>query len=167
MLERLPIHPHLLFLLMVTIMATMAIVIRIKSSHKPTSAKKILLPPLGMSTGFVMFLYPKTHIPLTWAILAFLAGAIFLAIPLIITSKFQIIENKIYLKPSRSFFYLLVLLLVVRLSFHSYIEQYISLYQTAGLFFMLAFGMLLPWRVAMYVQFKKFAQQLKAKQTHP
>lgn len=166
MLDRFPIDPKWIVLIVITTMAVLAMLIRMKSIQKPTSAKKILLPPLGMSTGFVMFLYPKTHIPLSWAILAFVAGAIFLAIPLIMTSQFQIIENHIYLKPSRAFFYLLVLLLIVRLSLHTYIEQFISLYQTAGLFFMLAFGMLLPWRIAMYIQYKKFNQQLKAKQTH-
>ena len=159
-------HPQLILFSIIVLMAIMATILRMRSIKKPTSAKKILLPPFGMSTGFIMFLHPKTHIPFSWAICAFVAGAIFLATPLIITSQLQIIENDIYIKPSRSFFYLLVILLIVRLSLHSYIEQFISLYQTAGLFFLLAFGMLFPWRIAMYIQFKKFQQQLKAKQTH-
>ncbi len=166
MLDELPIPPQIIVFTFFIAIAIITLIIRMRAVKRPTSVKKILIPPLGMSTGFVMFLYPKTQIPLSWAILAFMTGAIFLAIPLIKTSQFQIINNDIYLKPSKAFFFLLIFLLIVRLSLHTYIEQYISLYQTAGLFFTLAFGMLLPWRIAMYFQYKKFSQQLRGNQTH-
>lgn len=166
MFDGLPIQPQIAVFIVFITMAITAIIVRMKAIKKPTSIKKILLPPLGMSTGFMMFLYPKTHVPFSWAILAFLAGAIFLAIPLIKTSQFQIVGNDIYLKPSKAFTFLLIFLLIVRLSLHTYIEQYISLYQTAGLFFTFAFGMLLPWRIAMYFQYKKFDRRLKENQSH-
>lgn len=155
----------LIFAIFIT-MAIIMLIIRFKAIKKPTSVKKILLPPIGMSTGFIMFLYPPVHIPWTWAGLAFLAGAIFLAIPLIKTSHFQIVGKDVYLKPSKTFMFLLVFLLVIRLTLHSYLEQYISLYQTAGLFFIFAFGMLLPWRIAMFIQYKKFLQQIEQKHVH-
>lgn len=161
MFDSFPIRPQVAVFLVFISIAIITMFIRLRATKKPTSVKKILIPPLGMSTGFFMFLYPPVHIPLLWAFLAFVAGAIFLAIPLIKTSQFHIVDNHIYLKPSKAFVFLLILLLIVRLTLHSYIEQYISLYQTAGLFFILAFGMLLPWRIAMYFQYRKFNRQLK------
>jgi membrane protein CcdC involved in cytochrome C biogenesis len=145
------------------LMATMVILLRLRATKKPTSAKKIIIPPLGMSTGFLMFLFPPFHIPWSWAILSFLCGALFLSIPLIKTSKFQIINDQIYLKRSRAFVLILVVLLVIRLSLHSYIEQHISIYQTGAIFFILAFGMLLPWRLVMYYQYKQVEKQLARK----
>lgn len=166
MLDALPINPQMVVFGGFVIMALTVMIFRMQAMKRPTSVKKILIPPLGMSTGFVMFLYPPVHIPLTWALLAFAAGAIFLAIPLIKTSQFQIIEDDIYLQPSKAFMFLILFLLIVRLVLHSFIEQYISLYQTAGVFFILAFGMLLPWRVAMYFQYKKCRMQLQESQMH-
>ncbi|SEN03677.1 CcdC family protein [Lihuaxuella thermophila] len=159
----LPVNMHLFAPLALIVMASMVIVIRLRATQKPTSAKKIILPPLGMSTGFLMFLFPPTHIPWSWAILAFLAGVVFFSIPLIQTSKFEVIDDQIYLKRSRAFIWILIGLLVIRLSLHTYIEQHISIYQTGGLFFILAFGMLLPWRLAMFYQYKKLEKQLVSK----
>lgn len=145
---------------MLIIMGSTMAILRIRATKKPTNAKKILIPPIGMSTGFAMFLYPPTHIPWSWAALAFLAGMIFLAIPLIITSRFHIVDGEIYLKKSRAFVFILFILLSARIGLHSYIEQHISIMETAGLFFILAFGMLLPWRMAMYQQYRKLANQI-------
>lgn len=147
----------------VIMMALTVMTLRIRATKKPTSAKKILIPPLGMSTGFLMFVVPMTRIPWSWAAIAFLCGAIFLAIPLILTSNFEVIDQKIYLKRSRAFIFILLALLIIRLSLHSYIEKYISVPQTAGIFFILAFGMLLPWRLAMYMKYKKFERNLLGK----
>ncbi|WP_040948509.1 CcdC family protein [Gorillibacterium massiliense] len=131
------------------------IAIRLKAAKKPTNARKILIPPLGMSTGFLMFVYPPMRIPLLWGLGAFLAGAVFFAYPLIRTSKFTISHGQIYLQRSKAFIVILLTLLVVRVALHGYVEEFVSLQQTAGLFFSLAFGMLLPWRVAMYMGYKK------------
>jgi membrane protein CcdC involved in cytochrome C biogenesis len=155
----LPLHLHIWILVTIFLFAILVIIIRIRASKKPIHTKKIILPPLGMSTGFLMFLYPSTHIPLTWAFIAFAIGAIFLSIPLIQTSKLQIIDHQIYLKRSRAFIFILITLLIVRLSLHTYIAQHISIFQTAAIFFILAFGMLLPWRLVMYYQYRKLQQQ--------
>lgn len=155
-----PFHLNAIFLVMVVVMGTTMAILRIRAAKKPTNAKKILIPPLGMSTGFLMFLYPPTRIPWSWAAIAFLAGALFFAIPLILTSKFHIVDDEIYLKRSPAFVVILLLLLTLRISLHSYIEQHISIMETAGLFFILAFGMLLPWRLAMYFDYRKLNKQL-------
>lgn len=156
-------HLHIIAPFIALVMASIMLVIRVRATKKPTSAKKIILPPLGMSTGFLMFIYPPTHIPWSWALLAFLAGGIFLSIPLIQTSQFHVVDDQIYLKRSRAFVVILVALLVLRLSLHSYIEHHISIYQTAGVFFILAFGMLLPWRLVMYYQYKQMEKEVLRK----
>jgi membrane protein CcdC involved in cytochrome C biogenesis len=155
MMHSIPVNVKVIAPIFAFIMALTVIFVRIKAADKPTNAKKILIPPLGMSTGFLMFLYPPVHIPWSWAIASFLVGALFLSIPLIQTSKFEIIDGQVYLKRSRAFIYILLILFVIRMSLHTYIEHFISYYQTASLFFILAFGMLLPWRIAMYIQYKK------------
>lgn len=155
-----PFNLNVIAMVMLIVMGTSMVILRIRATKKPTNAKKILIPPLGMSTGFLMFLFPPTRIPWSWAVLAFLVGMIFLAIPLIITSRFHIVDGEIYLKKSRAFVFILLILLSVRIGLHSYIEQHISIMETAGLFFILAFGMLLPWRLAMYQQYRKLAKQI-------
>ncbi|TNJ65154.1 cytochrome c biogenesis protein CcdC [Paenibacillus hemerocallicola] len=125
------------------------IAVRLKASAKPTSLKKILMPPLGMSTGFAMFLFPFTHIPWLWAAAALLAGALLFSYPLIWSSKFEIRDGDIYLVRSKAFVFMIIGLLVVRLLLHDLVERAVSIPQTGALFFLLAFGMIVPWRLAM------------------
>jgi len=145
------------------IMALTFVVIRLRAAKKPTSAKKIILPPIAMSTGFLMFLYPPTRIPFSWGIIAFLAGAVFFSYPLIRTSQFHIVGDDIYLKRSKAFVFILLGLLLLRLGLHTYVEEHISIPQTGAVFFILAFGMILPWRVAMYLQYRRLLKQTRSK----
>jgi membrane protein CcdC involved in cytochrome C biogenesis len=154
---------HIIAPLLLLVMATTVIFVRIRATKKPVSAKKIMIPPIGMSTGFFMFLYPPTHIPWTWGLIAFAAGVLFLSIPLIQTSKFHLIKDHIYLKRSPAFIFILVTLLIIRLLLHNYIEQHISIYQTGAVFFILAFGMLLPWRLVMFYRYQQIKKKLVAK----
>src|SRR5579862_5584384 len=62
---------------------------RVREGRTAVTLKKIIIPPLGMATGFSMFIVPAFRVPLTWAIVAFLAGAILLAYPLLATSRLQ------------------------------------------------------------------------------
>lgn len=135
-------------------MAFIVIAVRLKASQKPTNAKKILIPPLGMSTGFLMFVAPQTHVPWHYAALAILVGFLF-SYPLIASSRMFVQGNNVYLKRSPAFILVLLGLLVIRMIAHSYIEQYITIPQTGAVFFMLAFGMLLPWRIAMFAEYRK------------
>ncbi|WP_074011037.1 CcdC family protein [Numidum massiliense] len=135
-------------------MALFVIVLRLRATKKPTSAKKILMPPIGMSTGFFMFVFPQTHIPLTYALFALLVGCLF-AVPLIKTSKMAVDGGDVYLKPSKVFPFILLGFLAIRIVLHDVVQNYVSLEQTASIFFILAFGMLAPWRLAMYARFRK------------
>ncbi|RBW71081.1 CcdC family protein [Bacillus taeanensis] len=140
-------------------MALIVVIIRVKASKKPVSAKKILLPPFFMSTGFMMFLYPPARISVSEAGEAFIVGALF-SLLLIKTSKFEIKNKAIYLKRSKAFIAILLLLLLVRIGLKVYLGQTISFEETSGVFFILAFGMILPWRIAMFITYRKFEQML-------
>lgn len=145
---------ELLSSVMMVVFALAIIVVRLKASGKPTNAKKILIPPLAMSTGFFMFFSPRTHDSLDYAFLAFMVGCL-LSYPLILTSKMYLSHGEVYLKRSKWFVIMLLILVVLRMVLHSFVEQYVDLYQTGSLFFILAYGMIIPWRVAMYVQYRK------------
>jgi membrane protein CcdC involved in cytochrome C biogenesis len=128
---------------------------RVRETQKPATARTLLLPPLAMSTGLCMFLAPPARVPIGWGAAAFLAGALLLSYPLIHTSTLTRDGDTILLKRSRAFLVILLALVAVRLVARHYVEQYVDAVQTASLFFLLAFGMLLPWRVVMYLRYRK------------
>ncbi|MFH5182046.1 CcdC family protein [Paenibacillus sp. TAB 01] len=147
--------PQLTLTLGAMMTAVMAIVVRMRATDKPVNAKKLLLPPVGMSTGFLMFVVPAMRIPLLWGIVAFAAGALLFAYPLIRFSKLERRGAEVFLVRSKAFIFILVGLLAVRLLLRGVIEQYVTLPQTGAVFFVVAFGMLLPWRLAMYRKFRR------------
>ena len=128
---------------------------RIREGRSAVTRRKILIPPLGMATGFCMFVVPAFRVPWAWAAAAFLIGAIFLAYPLIRTSRLAIVDNVVMMHRSSAFFVVVVVLAVVRYAARGYLDSLISLEQTAGLFFVLAFGMILRWRTSMYLEYRR------------
>ncbi|WP_144449404.1 CcdC family protein [Halalkalibacter nanhaiisediminis] len=141
-------------------MAILAIIIRLRSTKKPASAKKIILPPLFMSTGFLMFLYEPARPAFLQVIEAVSVGMVF-SLLLIKTSKFEIRRNQIYLKRSKAFAFILVGLLVARIAFKVIIGDTIHFEELAGMFFLLAYGMILPWRISMYLNYRKIEKELE------
>lgn len=140
----------------VPFLGAVAVVIwRIRETTKPLSKRSILIPPLAMSTGHLMFLYPPTRVPLSWAFTAYLVGAIALAFPLIRTTCLAPREDAVYVTRSKAFLWVIFGLLAVRTILREYISQYVSLLQTGALFYLLAFGMILHWRVNMWRRFKR------------
>jgi membrane protein CcdC involved in cytochrome C biogenesis len=145
--------------LIATLVGSAAVLVwRIRETQQPVTAKKILIPPLGMATGFSMFLVPQTRVPLAWGFAAFFAGALFLAYPLVHTSALTRSGEAILLKRSRAFLWILLALVAVRIAARSYVERYVDAVQTGSLFFLLAFGMLLPWRIVMYLRYRALAR---------
>jgi membrane protein CcdC involved in cytochrome C biogenesis len=128
---------------------------RIREGQTPVTAKKILIPPLGMATGFSMFVVPLFRIPWLWALIAFLVGAVLLAWPLVRTSRLHRVDGQIMMHRSKAFFIVIVVLALIRLLAKNYVGRYITLEQTAGLFFVLAFGMIVRWRGQMYHQYRR------------
>ncbi|MBS1859683.1 MAG: DUF1453 family protein, partial [Acidobacteria bacterium] len=55
--------------------ALAVLVWRVRESRSAVSLKKIVIPPLGMATGFCMFVVPAFRIPWAWAGVAFAIGA--------------------------------------------------------------------------------------------
>ncbi|WP_051189012.1 CcdC family protein [Halalkalibacillus halophilus] len=141
------------------IMAIGMIVIRSRAAKRPASVKKIILPPFFMSTGALMFLFPYFQISWLQVIEAMIVGVLF-SILLIYTSNFEVKKNEIYLKPSKALAFILVGLLVIRVSFKSVLGQEISVGETSAMFFLLAFAMLVTWRIAMLIKFMKLKNQI-------
>lgn len=144
--------------IILVVFALTVIFVRLKASRKPTNARKIIIPPLGMSTGYLMFIAPQTHVSLLYAGIALLVGFL-LSYPLILTSRMYRSGDEVYLKRSPAFVVVLLALVVCRIILHSYVESFISIPQTGALFFILAFGMLVPWRVAMLWEYRKLKNE--------
>lgn len=128
---------------------------RIRETMSPVTLRKIVIPPLGMSTGFSMFLAPATRVPWSWAVAAFLMGALVFSYPLAQTSTLTRDGDVILMRRSKAFLWVLLGLVVVRLALRAYVEQIITPLQTGSVFFILAFGMILRWRAAMLVQYRR------------
>jgi membrane protein CcdC involved in cytochrome C biogenesis len=141
-------------------MALLVLFVRMKASKKPTNAKKIILPPIFMSTGALMFIDPVFRVTKGELIEAVVLG-VFFSIFLIKTSKFEIRNGKIYLKRSKAFIFILIGLIVIRLGLKTYLGRTIDYRQLSGMFYLLAFSMIVPWRIAMYITYKKLERRLK------
>jgi membrane protein CcdC involved in cytochrome C biogenesis len=132
---------------------------RIREGRTAVTARKIIIPPLGMATGFCMFFVPQFRVPLLWAAIAFLAGAILLAYPLLITSRLERDGEVIMMRRSSAFFAVVVGLAAIRYFARGYFDSVLTIQQTAALFFILAFGMILRWRLRMLSQYRVLTQQ--------
>ncbi|TFE02908.1 CcdC family protein [Jeotgalibacillus salarius] len=135
-------------------MGVAVFIIRLKAAKKPVTAKKIFLPPIFMSTGAFMFLFPYFRVTPLEALEALVVGALF-SIVLIKTSSFEQKEDGIYLKASRAFPFILIGLLVLRIIMKLALSTTLELGTLSGMFWILAFGMIVPWRSAMLIQFRK------------
>lgn len=135
--------------------AALVLAYRVRESQRPITQRKIVIPPLGMSTGFSMFMYAPARIPALWAASAFLLGALVFSYPLVKTSKLRREGEHVMLRRSRAFLWILGGLVVVRIALRTYVGQYVSPLQTASLFFVLAFGMVLTWRGRMLIDYMR------------
>lgn len=139
--------------------------VRMKSAQKPATAKKIILPPIFMSTGALMFLHPMFRVTWMEVLEAFLVG-MFFSIFLIMTSNFEVRGNDIYLKRSKAFAFILIGLLLIRIVMKTYLSSTIDVGELGGMFWILAFGMIVPWRIAMYLSFRKFQKKIDLPNTN-
>nr|WP_050616730.1 CcdC protein domain-containing protein [Bacillus testis] len=142
------------------LMAVSVMVVRMKASKKPVSSKKIILPPIFMSTGALMFIFPFFRVTGPEILEALLVGMLF-SLFLIKTSKFEIVNNEIFMKRSKAFVFILIGLVLIRLVAKLMLSKSIDVGQLSGMFWILAFGMIVPWRVAMYVQYKKMHREVQ------
>lgn len=145
---------------MAVVMGVFVTVMRLRAANRPVSAKKIIIPPIAMSSGALMFISPYFRVPLPQILEAAIVGALF-SIVLIATSKFEVRGNDIFMKRSKAFFFILVALLLIRLVAKSVLSSTIDVGELGGMFWILAFFMILPWRVAMLVQYKRLEKVVK------
>lgn len=135
-------------------MGTMAIIVRSKSAKRPVSIKKIILPPIFMSTGALMFVFEEFRVAPLQILEALIVGMLF-SIILIRTTNFEIRDEAIFIKRSKAFGFILFGLLIVRLVGKLALSNTIDVGELGGMFWILAFGMIVPWRIAMLIKFNK------------
>jgi membrane protein CcdC involved in cytochrome C biogenesis len=135
---------------------------RLREVRSAVSLRKIVIPPLGMATGFCMFLIPAFRIPWSWAALAFLIGAVALAYPLLLTTRLVHEGGAVRMKRSSAFLAVLFVLAAIRFLARGYFDTFLTAQQTAAIFFILAFGMILRWRAKLLADFRKLAAALPA-----
>lgn len=142
--------------LVALLMGVIASFVRVKASARPTNAKKILIPPLAMSTGMLQFLVPAFR--LTWLEVgeALVVGLIF-SVFLIKTSNFEKRDGEVYLSRSKAFFLVVFALLAIRTVMKAFLGDEVNVFATGGLFYLIAWGMIVPWRIAMYQKYKRIA----------
>jgi len=153
---------HVLSLVTSIIGAIAVMVWRVREARTAVSPRKIIIPPLGMATGFCMFFAPPFRVPWTWALIAFLLGALALAYPLLRTSKLVRDGDAVMAQRSHAFFAVVILLGGIRVAARNYLDSLLTVQQTAGLFFILAFGMILRWRAAMYMEYRALVKEPRA-----
>lgn len=132
---------------------------RIQEGRRAITLKKIVIPPLGMATGFSMFIVPAFRIPWTWAGAAFLIGAIVLAWPLVLTSRLERDGDVVMMRRSSAFLIVVIALAAIRYFARGYFDRILTIEQTGGLFFILAFGMILRWRVGMLLAYRSIVSR--------
>lgn len=142
------------------LMAVGAMFVRIKSQNKPVTVKKIIIPPFAMSTGALMFVFEPFRISFIQVLEAAGIG-IFFSLFLIYTSKFTVRGTEIFLKRSKAFILILVGLLVARIIMKIMLSDSLDVGELGGMFFVLAWSMIIPWRIAMLVQYKRLLKTMQ------
>lgn len=132
---------------------------RLRETRSAVTLKKIVIPPLGMATGFCMFFVPAFRFPWMWAVAAFLIGYVALAWPLVLTTNLIRQEGTIVMKRSSAFLAVILVLAAIRFFARGYFDHLLTAQQTAALFFVLAFGMIVRWRTRLLIDFRKLNAQ--------
>jgi membrane protein CcdC involved in cytochrome C biogenesis len=112
-----------------------------------------------MATGFSMFIVPAFRIPWTWGLAAFLIGAVLLAYPLLKTSRLIQQGDVIMMQRSTAFFSVILVLAAVRILARAYFDNLLTVEQSGALFFVLAFGMIVRWRLNMLREYRKLMSE--------
>lgn len=146
--------------IMATLMGIFAIFVRSKSAENPVNVKKIVLPPVFMSTGALMFIFEEFRVAPPQIVEALVVGLLFSLI-LIKTTKFEIRQGDIYMKRTKAFAFILFGLLFIRLIAKLLLSSTIDVGELGGMFWILAFGMIVPWRIAMLIKFKRLVHTIQ------
>ena len=107
-----------------------------------------------------MFLFEEFRVPFSQVIESILVGLLF-SIILIKTTNFEEKDKKLYVKKSRTFLFILFGLLVVRFIAKLVLSSTIDVGELGGIFWILAFAMIVPWRVGMLVKYFKLKNAIE------
>lgn len=143
----------------VAVLVAGGVIWRTRAPERPLTARRILMPPLGMSTGLGMFLAPAMRVPWSWALAAVAAGALLLAYPLRRFSRLVRRGDAILLPRTLALPAVLVVLAAVRLALRGYLDSVLPPERTAGVFYLLALGMIGTWRLSMYRDYRALRDQ--------
>jgi membrane protein CcdC involved in cytochrome C biogenesis len=94
-----------------------------------------------------------------WAAIAFVTGAIVLAYPLLVTSRLVRQGGIVIMQRSNAFFLVILGLAAIRLLARGYLDTVVSAQQTASLFYLLAFGMIVRWRAEMFFEYRRLTAE--------
>ena len=141
--------------------AIVVIMWRLREARTAVSLRKIIIPPLGMATGFSMFVDSAFRVPWSWAAIAFLIGAVVLAWPLLLTTRLELQGQTVRMKRSSAFLAVILVLAAIRIFARGYFDTILTTQQTAGIFFILAFGMIVIWRAKMLFDFRRLTADLE------
>ncbi|MGA7158891.1 MAG: cytochrome c biogenesis protein CcdC [Acidobacteriaceae bacterium] len=155
-------HPNKLSIAGSLVGLAAVLVWRIREGRTAVSVKKIIFPPLGMATGFSMFIVPVFRFPWIWGVVAFLIGAVVLAYPLLRTSRLIRQGSDIMMQRSTAFFSVILVLAAVRILARGYFDTLLTVEQSGGLFFVLAFGMIVRWRLSMLMEYRRLTSGSEA-----
>ncbi|KIX89737.1 cytochrome C biogenesis protein CcdC [Staphylococcus microti] len=151
---------YLVFSIIVAfMMGAVVIVVRMRAQQYPVNEKKIILPPVFMSTGALMYVVPYFRLTHTEIIESIVIGMLFSTV-LMMTSHFEVKGSDIYLKKSKAFPIVLISLLIIRTVLKVFLGSSINAGELAGMFFLLAFSMLLPWRLAMLYRYQQLKKRM-------
>lgn len=130
-----------------------------KAQNFPVNEKKIILPPFFMATGALMYVVPYFRLSGMEMLECLILGLLFSTV-LIWTSRFEVKGSEIFMKRSKAFPVILISLLLIRTLIKIFISNKIDPGELAGMFFLLAFCMIVPWRLAMLYKYKKVKSEL-------
>jgi membrane protein CcdC involved in cytochrome C biogenesis len=132
---------------------------RLREARTAVTLRKIVIPPLGMATGFSMFFVPAFRVHWAWAAAAFLIGYVALAYPLLLTTRLIRQGDVVMMKRSSAFLAVILILAAVRFFARGYFDTIVTTQQSAGIFFILAFGMIVRWRTSLLLDFRRLTME--------
>ncbi|WP_179860765.1 CcdC family protein [Sporosarcina koreensis] len=140
------------------VMGLLAFFVRSKAAQRPITPVRIILPPLFMSSGLLMFLFTQFQVPKNQVFEAMAVGLLFSTI-LIATTNFEHKDGNLFVKRSKAFIFILAGLLIFRLVAKLILSSSIDVGELAGMFFILAFSMIIPWRIGMLVKYSRLKKR--------
>lgn len=107
-----------------------------------------------------MFVFEEFRVPFSQVIESIIVGLLF-SIVLIKTTNFEEKNEKLYVKKSRAFLLILFTLLIIRFVAKLLLSSTIDVGELGGMFWILAFAMIIPWRIGMLVKYFKLKKAIE------